>query len=76
MIKVTHVRIYNRFLDYNEMDERVDGDGDGVDVDGDGESRCLSQLEQSNGDMALLLITRSEVRFLVLFHMVESLCSS
>ena len=76
MIKVTHVRIYNRVLDYNEMDERVDGDGDGVDVDGDGESRCLSQLEQSNGDMALLLITRSEVRFLVLFHMVESLCSS
>ena len=75
MIKVTQVWIYHRFWDYNAMDERIYGDG--VDVDGDGQARCLSHLEQSNGEMdALLLITPREVRFRVLFHMVESLCSS
>lgn len=48
-----------------------------MDGDGDDEARCLSLREQSNGEVdALLLILPPEVRFLVLFRMVESLCSS
>lgn len=46
MIKVICVRIHNEFRDYNEMDDRVDGDG--VDDDEGGGYQCRGLRAQVN----------------------------